>query len=121
MAGQSEVGEQADQQPGCVFCDIVARRSPANIRYEDKRVIVIDNVLQWAPLMLLVMPKGHMTQEQLWSNGMIQEIGRTAVAMGRRFCPKGYRLISNFGRDAMQSQEHGHVHVLGGMHLGPYA
>ena len=41
--------------------------------------------------------------------------------MGIQFCPNGYRILSNFGHDAMQSQEHGHVHVLGGMYLGPYA
>ena len=28
---------------------------------------------------------------------------------------------SNFGRDAMQSQEHGHLHVLGVAYLVPYA
>ncbi len=110
-----------DQKVGCKFCEIVSRRSPATIRYEDDEIIVIDNVLQWAPVMLLVMPKAHLSQKELWSNGTMARVGRAAVEMGEQFCPTGYRLLSNFGHDAMQSQEHGHLHVLGGMYLGPYA
>ena len=83
--------------------------------------MVIDNVLGWVPIMLLVMPKRHMTQGELWSHDLMGKIGRTAVEMGERFCPNGYRLLSNFGHDGMQSQQHGHLHVLGGMYLGPYA
>ena len=31
-----------------------------------------------------------------------------------------FRLLTNFGYDAMQSQEHGHLHILGGTFLGHY-
>jgi diadenosine tetraphosphate (Ap4A) HIT family hydrolase len=41
--------------------------------------------------------------------------------MGERFCRNGFRVLSNFGTDAMQSQPHGHVHVIGGTYLGEYA
>ena len=110
-----------NSREGCVFCEIVARGTPANIRYEDDEVIVFDNVLQWVPVMLLVMPRSHMTQSELWSDGIMARVGSVAIEMGQRLCPRGYRVLSNFGADAMQSQEHGHVHVLGGMYLGPYA
>ena len=106
---------------GCVFCEIVARRSPASIRYEDDDIIVIDNTLEWLPVMLLVMPKRHMSQEELWTTGAMNTVGRVAVAMGERLSPRGFRFLSNFGPDAMQSQDHGHLHVLGGTYLGPYA
>jgi len=101
----------------CPFCEILARRSPANIRYEDEQVIVIDNILKWVP----VMPQSHVTQSQLWGSDLMATVGRVAVDMGERSCPGGYRLLSNFGDDAMQSQEHGHLHVLGGTFLGQYA
>ena len=109
------------QKEGCIFCEIVSRRSEAKVRYEDHEIIVIDNKLDWVPVMLLVMPKSHLTQEELWSNSIMARVGRVAVAMGAKLSPKGCRLLSNIGHDAMQSQEHGHVHVLGGMYLGPYA
>lgn len=104
----------------CVFCNIVAGREPANVIYEDANYIVIQNVLRWAPIMLLAMTKEHRTQKQLWSAD-IGEVGRIAAEIGEVFCPRGYRLLSNFGYDAMQSQEHGHLHIVGGTHLGPYA
>ena len=103
----------------CVFCDIIARREPANIRYEDDDVIVIDNRLRWAPVMLLVMPKRHLSQQELWQH--LGQVGAVAVKMGHELCPRGFRLLSNFGWDAMQSQSHAHVHVIGGTYLGPYA
>lgn len=102
----------------CTFCDIVARKEPADIRYEDDDVIVFENLLRWVPVMLLVVPKKHMTQEELWLN--FGTVARIAVEMGRKFCPNGFRLLSNFGAEAMQSQPHGHLHVIGGAHLGLY-
>ena len=108
--------------PGaCVFCNIVARREPGNIRYEDDDVVVFDNKLRWVPVMLLVVSRKHLTQAELWESGAISKVGAVAVQMGLEHCPGGFRLLSNFGPDAMQSQEHGHLHVFGGTHLGPYA
>jgi diadenosine tetraphosphate (Ap4A) HIT family hydrolase len=48
-------------------------------------------------------------------------VGEVAVEMGQKHCPGGFRLVSNFGHDAMQSQEHAHLHVIGGTFLGEYA
>lgn len=103
----------------CVFCEIIARREPADILYEDHDVMVFRNILHWAPVMLLSVPKKHMTQAELWRE--MDAVGRAAVEMGEKHCPHGFRLISNFGYDAMQSQPHAHVHVVGGMPLSPYA
>jgi histidine triad (HIT) family protein len=102
----------------CVFCEIVAKREPADVLYEDDEVMVFRNRLRWVPVMLLAIPKAHMTQEELWRD--MGRVGRVAVEMGRKFCPNGFRLLSNFGFDAMQSQEHAHVHILGGTFLGEY-
>ena len=87
--------------------------------YQDDEVIVIQNVLRWVPVMLLAMTKEHRTQTELWEDG-IGAVGKIAHKIGAEVCPGGYRLLSNFGFDAMQSQEHGHLHIVGGTHLGPY-
>ena len=108
------------EPPPCTFCDIVARRELATIHYEDDEVLVFVNKLQWVPVMLLVVPKRHLSQRELWADGSIARVAAVAVQMGERFCPGGYRLLANLGRDAMQSQPHGHLHVLGGVHLGRY-
>lgn len=70
--------------------------------------------------MLLVMPRKHMTQEQMWQDPVIARIADVAVQMGKTHCPGGYRLLSNLGHEAMQSQAHAHLHVLGGTHMGRY-
>lgn len=103
----------------CVFCKIISREEPAKIRYETEDIIVFENRLRWAPVMLLVTPKEHVSQEEMWRSWM-DRIGKVAVELGKELCPNGFRLLSNFGFDAMQSQEHGHLHLLGGTHLGPY-
>jgi histidine triad (HIT) family protein len=102
----------------CVFCNIVAGTEPANVIYQDDDVIVIQNVLRWVPVMLLAMTKRHTTQTELWDD--IGKVGKIAAELGRQYCPGGFRLLSNFGYDAMQSQEHGHLHVIGGTFLGHY-
>jgi len=106
-------------RPYCVFCNIVAGREPANVIYEDDEIIVIQNVLRWVPVMLLAMTKEHTTQAELWENH-IGNVGRIAAEIGKKMCPGGFRLLTNFGYDAMQSQEHGHLHILGGTFLGHY-
>ena len=40
--------------------------------------------------------------------------------MGNDICPDGFRLLSNFGNDGLQTQDHAHLHLLGGKRLGFY-
>ena len=47
-------------------------------------------------------------------------IGKLAVRLGEEMCPNGYRIVSNFGQDALQTQFHGHIHLVGGDRLGLY-
>lgn len=104
----------------CVFCEIVAHTSPARIEYEDDDVMVFHNRLDWADVMLLAVPKQHLYQGELWSSDIMANVARAAVRMGRQLCPNGFRLLSNFGSHAMQSQPHGHVHVVDGKYLHRY-
>ena len=107
--------------PHCVFCNIVARREPATIHYEDELVIIFDNQLDWVPVQILVVPRTHMSQAELWHSGdLLAPVGDLAVQMGEGQCPDGFRILSNFGRDGMQSQPHAHLHVIGGEFLGRY-
>lgn len=106
----------------CVFCEIIAHREPADIRYEDDEVVVFKNRLTWVPVMLLAVPRQHMTQGELWTSGeTMAKVAQVAAEIGSQSCPNGFRMLSNFGLDAMQSQVHGHVHILGGTFLGEYA
>ncbi len=103
----------------CVFCEIAAGREPADVLYESEAVMVFRNRLRWVPVMLLAMPKRHMTQAELWRD--LGEVGEVAIAVAEEHCAGGYRMLSNFGYNGMQSQDHAHVHILGGTFLGEYA
>lgn len=105
----------------CVFCQIAEGKAPATVHYQDDELIVVSNKLQWTPIMLMGIPKRHLTQGQLWQDSLMERMGKVLVEVGNRLAPGGFRLLSNFGPDAMQSQTHGHIHLLGGMPLGPYA
>ena len=48
-------------------------------------------------------------------------LGDVAATLGCMYCPNGFRILSNFGYDGLQSQSHGHLHVIGGQYLGHYA
>ncbi len=104
----------------CVFCDIVARKAPARIEYEDNDVLVFHNQLDWADVMLLAIPKQHLYQGELWTSDVMANVARAAVDAGARMCPNGFRLLSNFGPHAMQSQPHAHVHVVDARYLRAY-
>lgn len=108
-----------EQLRSCVFCEIIAGREPADVLHQDDDVIVFRNVLRWVPVMLLVAPVRHIRQHELWREAA--QAAAIAVQMGERYCPNGFRLLSNFGFDALQSQEHAHIHVIGGTYLGHYA
>ena len=107
----------------CIFCAIVSGK--AEVRWEARpdggaggdgsRVACFHNQLKWARVMLLIVPVRHMTQWEFWSSDVLVDAAVLAVEMGDKHCgDDGYRVISNFGRVAHQSQVHAHVHVVSG-------
>lgn len=104
----------------CDFCAIAAHAAPADIHYQDDDLIVFRNRLRWVPLMLLVAPCAHLDQREFWRSPLFARAASLAVEIGEAQAPGGYRVVSNFGEDALQTQEHGHLHVIGGADLGLY-
>lgn len=112
----------------CTFCEIIAGNLPSTVIHREEGIIVFRNRLGWFPVQWLLVPTEHMTQPELWASGdLMARIAALAAELGEKHCPRGYRTVSNFGRsdangegDAMQSQEHAHVHLLGGERLGLY-
>lgn len=102
----------------CAFCAIVLGDTEATwVARPDSGtdVVCFHNQLKWARVMLLVIPTRHMTQLELWSSRTLIDAALLAVEMGEKHCgDEGFRVISNFGRVAHQSQVHGHLHVVSG-------
>jgi histidine triad (HIT) family protein len=104
---------------GCLFCNIVARSTPAQIVLEDDHVLAFRDIRPVAPVHALVIPKRHITGVHEATPSDVEVLGRVVVA-ARDVAEKlglgagGYRLVFNQGPDAGQSVFHAHCHVLGG-------
>jgi len=105
----------------CVFCKIIKGVIPSQKMYEDNDIIIIKDINPEAKLHYLMIPKQHfaniceMTEEQsiIMARGF-RTLAKLTSSLG---LDGGFRLISNKGKDACQSVEHLHVHILGGEQL----
>ena len=100
----------------CVFCEIIAGREPGTIRYQDTEVIIIDNILRWAPVMMMAMPKKHLAQQELWPSELLHKVSSAAVSLAEDLCPNGFRLLSNY-KPLFQTQEPSYLFQYSQQHL----
>ncbi len=101
---------------GCTFCEIVARRSPANFVHEDEHTVAFMDLLPMTPGHCLVIPKRHVVD--VWglddddAAHVMQGVTRVAHIMRERLQPAGVNVLNNNGHLADQSQFHFHFHVI---------
>jgi histidine triad (HIT) family protein len=103
----------------CLFCEIVARRRPAEIEYEDDEVLAFRDIYPKAPVHLLVVPKRHIESVLTLDPDDAPLVGRLVLAArrigeARGFGERGYRLGINCGPEGGQHVYHLHVHFLAG-------
>jgi histidine triad (HIT) family protein len=101
-----------------IFTKIVNRVIPADILFENDRVIAIRDIAPQAPLHLLVIPKtaefANVTELGLGDPGLLAEIVATAHNLATLHSNGEYRLVFNTGETAGQTVFHVHAHVLSG-------
>lgn len=107
---------------GCLFCNIVEKKIPAQIVLENEHVLAFRDVNPQAPSHALVIPKRHLTAIAEATPGDAALLGEVMLA-ARKVAEElgvnesGYRLVINNGAHGGQSVFHLHVHVLGGRQL----
>jgi histidine triad (HIT) family protein len=106
----------------CLFCRIAAGEIPAQIVYQDERLVAFRDINPQAPLHVLIVPRRHIgTLNDLGpeDDAIVGEMQRRAAALAREHghADRGYRTVFNCQRDAGQSVFHIHLHVLGGRPL----
>jgi histidine triad (HIT) family protein len=103
----------------CLFCNIAARKTPAEILFEDEHLLAFRDIRPVAPVHALVIPKKHLDGVHAAAQADPVLLGRVLVA-AREVAEKlglgtsGYRLVINEGANAGQSVFHLHCHVIGG-------
>jgi histidine triad (HIT) family protein len=103
----------------CIFCKIINKEIPAKIHFEDKEVIVIEDVNPKVPIHLLVISKKHLkslNETNVKDQKLLGKLLLTAakIAKKEKFAQNGYKIIINTGANAGQSVKHLHLHLLNG-------
>ncbi len=101
-----------------LFTRIVARQIPADIVFENDRVIAFRDIAPKAPVHLLVVPKrddfANVTELAAGAPGLLAEVVAIAQELADEHCGGQYRLVFNTGPLAGQTVFHVHAHLLGG-------
>jgi histidine triad (HIT) family protein len=101
-----------------VFELIVARTIPADIVFENERLIAFKDIAPKAPVHLLVVPKTseyrNVAELAEGDAYLLAEIATTAADLAAEHSNGEYRLIFNSGESAGQTVFHVHAHVLSG-------
>src|SRR6188768_2675736 len=101
-----------------VFELIVERAIPADIVFENERVIAFRDIAPQAPVHLLVVPKSsefrNVTELAAGDPALLAEIVATAQQLADEHNASEYRLVFNTGPSVGQTVFHVHAHLLGG-------
>ena len=104
----------------CIFCEIIAKRQPADVVYEDEGILVFKDINPTAPVHVLLVPKEHIaTVNDVDEARHVELMGRLFVVAKKLaaqwgIVEQGYRLTVNVGRGGGQIVDHVHVHLVSG-------
>ena len=107
----------------CLFCRIVAGEIPAQVVKRSEDAVAFRDIDPRAPAHVLVIPARHLPAVRdargPGDEALLGRVLRFAadVASELGLDEGGYRVVTNTGRDAGQSVDHLHFHVLGGRKL----
>jgi histidine triad (HIT) family protein len=101
-----------------LFTRIVAREIPADIVFENERIIAFRDIAPKAPVHLLVVPKtqefADVTQLAAADPALLAEVVAVVQQLANEHCDGQYRLVFNTGPLSGQTIFHAHAHLLGG-------
>ena len=103
----------------CIFCKIIKGEIPSSFVYEDDNCIAFNDLYPQAPVHILVVPKKHVANVTEANGDMIKNIFEAInkIAREKEINKSGFRVITNCGKDAGQTVNHLHFHILAGAKL----
>ncbi len=100
----------------CIFCRIVKKTSPAQIVYEDDKVVAFLDITPHTPGHTLVIPKNHYEDFLHTPLTEVQEVMRVvkkiAPAILKVTGASGFNIGINNGEAAGQVVKHMHLHII---------
>jgi len=101
-----------------IFTRIIEREIPADVVYEDDRVIAFRDIAPQAPVHIVVVPKTaqyrNVVELAAGDPGLLAEVVRVAKQIADDAADGQFRLVFNNGESAGQTVFHVHAHVLAG-------
>tara|TARA_B110000438_G_scaffold59117_1_gene59187 strand:- start:2912 stop:3256 length:345 start_codon:yes stop_codon:yes gene_type:complete len=106
----------------CLFCQIISRKIPAEVVFEDERLLAFRDIEPKAPIHILIIPKVHIsTLDDIKTDHkeLVGHIIKVASELARveGISDTGYRTVFNCKKDGGQTVYHIHLHLLGGREL----
>ncbi|MDR1272792.1 MAG: histidine triad nucleotide-binding protein [Clostridiales Family XIII bacterium] len=108
----------------CIFCKLASGEIPTDAVYEDEEMIAFGDMEPQAPVHVLIIPKRHIASLDAVSESAEDKellghiLSKVHVIAEKLGLENGYRLVANTGRDANQTVQHIHFHLLGGRSFG---
>jgi len=96
----------------CIFCEVIAGRSPSTKFYEDEDFVVIKNIYPVVDGHMLVVPKKHFRNFMDLPEGLYEKFLVATREVLKKKGIKNFNLVINEGRVAGQIIEHLHLHIL---------
>ena len=107
-----------DTEQRSIFSRIIAGEIPADIVYDDDRIIAFRDIAPKAPVHLLIVPKTEEYRDVVelaaGDPALLAELVATAKRLAEEHSDGDFRLIFNTGANAGQTVFHVHAHVLSG-------
>ena len=107
-----------------IFSKIIRKEIPADIVFENERIVAFRDIAPKAPTHIVVIPKKEIvnvadlsTEDQALIGEIFLVIKDLAEKEG--VAESGYRVVTNSGSEGGQEVLHLHFHLLGGKNLGP--
>ena len=101
----------------CIFCKIASGAIPCKELYEDKEVVVFQDIHPIAPVHFLLVPKLHVASLSdclAEHEGLLGHLLLLAPKLAKEQGLDGFRTMINTGKSGGQEVFHLHVHVFGG-------
>jgi histidine triad (HIT) family protein len=106
----------------CLFCKVVRGEIKGDLIHQDDAVTVFRDINPQAPVHVLLVPNQHVASTNELGpdhDALVGRLVRTAaeVAVREGISDSGYRVVTNCGRQAGQTVDHLHLHLLGGRQM----
>jgi len=108
--------------PDTIFDKLLSGEWPTDKVYEDDRAFAFRDVSPQAPIHILVIPKNRdglvsLSTARENQKELLGHLMFVAQEIGKKECPKGFRIVINDGEQGAQSVFHLHLHILGGRQM----